>query len=114
MEEQSALVALAALAQETRLDTFRHLIRAGFGGATPGELAEALDVPAPTLSFHLKELKHAGLVHSAREGRTLHYTADFSAMAALLHFLTDDCCQGLRMLEAAGAAQQSDANCPLP
>jgi DNA-binding transcriptional ArsR family regulator len=94
MEMTAALQALDALAQETRLALFRRLVRAGAEGLPAGALAEALGVAAPTLSFHLKELKHAGLVRVEREGRSLRYRPDFAAMNALLGFLTDHCCEG--------------------
>ena len=89
-----ALAALGALGHETRLALFRRLVRAGADGLPAGALAHALGVAAPTLSFHLKELKHAGLVRVEREGRSLRYRPDFAAMAALLGFLTDHCCEG--------------------
>jgi len=93
MEKQDVISALAALAHETRLDVFRALVRAGQEGRVPGVLAEALEVPSATLSFHLKELKGARLVHAERRGRSLIYRADFDAMAALLAYLTENCCQ---------------------
>lgn len=94
MERQRALGALAALAQETRLDAFRLLVQAGPAGLTPGAVGERLGIPAATLSFHLKELRNAGIVRWRREGRSLIYSADFAAMDALLGFLTRHCCQG--------------------
>ena len=94
MEITAATGALAALAQETRLALFRRLVRAGAEGLAAGALADALGVAAPTLSFHLKELKHAGLVRVEREGRSLRYRPDFAAMNALLGFLTENCCEG--------------------
>lgn len=94
MEREQALGALGALAQETRLDAFRLLVQAGPGGLTPGAVAERLGVPAATLSFHLKELRNAGIVRCRRESRSLIYSADFAAMDALLGFLTRHCCQG--------------------
>ena len=95
MEKQDALAALAALAQETRLEVFRLLVRASPGGATPGEISEALGTPAATLSFHLKELRNAGLAGVERDGRLLRYRAELRAMRDLLAFLTANCCQGL-------------------
>lgn len=94
MEREQALDALGALAQETRLDAFRLLVQAGPGGLTPGAVGERLGVPAATLSFHLKELRNAGIVRCRRESRSLIYSADFAAMDALLGFLTRHCCQG--------------------
>lgn len=94
MEENTAIQSLAALAQEARLRTFRALVVAGEGGMTPGALSEQLEVPATSLSFHLKELTHAGLVSQERHGRNLIYRASFDAMNDLLAYLTENCCQG--------------------
>ncbi len=94
MEKQDALAALAALAHETRLDVFRALVQAAPGGLPAGALADRLAVPAATLSFHLKELKSAGVVGCRREGRSLIYSPDFGAMNALVGFLTENCCGG--------------------
>ncbi len=94
MKEQDAIHALAALAHGTRLQAFRSLVVAGPDGMTPTDLAYHLDVPAPTLSFHLKELLHAGLVTQERDGRQLIYRAAFAEMEALMSFLTAHCCQG--------------------
>jgi DNA-binding transcriptional ArsR family regulator len=100
MESQAAVSALAALAQETRLAVFRLLVRAGSAGAAPGALARALELPAPTLSFHLKELRSAGLVTVRREGRTLRYAPDFAAMRRLVAYLSENCCQGVSTHDA--------------
>lgn len=94
MEDKTAVRALAALAQEGRLRIFRALVVAGTSGITPGVMAEALDMAAATLSFHLKELMNAGLVGQERQGRNLIYRAEFSAMNDLLRYLTENCCQG--------------------
>jgi DNA-binding transcriptional ArsR family regulator len=94
MKANSAVAALSALAQENRLAAFRALVQAGRSGLCPGELGETLGVPGPTLSFHLAQLKHAGLVKVTREGRSLHYVANFAAMNALIGFLTENCCAG--------------------
>lgn len=94
MEEKDAVAALAALAQAARLRVFRALVGAGPQGLTPTALAETLVVPASTLSFHLKELMHAGLVSVQREGRNLIYRPEFGQMNALLAYLTAHCCQG--------------------
>jgi DNA-binding transcriptional ArsR family regulator len=94
MKTIDALVALAALAQDTRLSVFRHLVTAGPEGASAGEIADAVGVPAPTLSFHLKELEHARLVTSERRSRSIIYAADYERMRALLAFLMEDCCRG--------------------
>ena len=94
MEEQSVLKALTALSQAHRLRVFRALVVAGQAGLTPGQIAEAQQIPAATLSFHLKELVQAGLLTQERQGRSLIYRADFTRMNALLAFLTENCCQG--------------------
>lgn len=94
MEKQDALAALAALAQESRLDVFRLLVRSGPSGMSVGAIAEALAMPSATLSFHLKELRSAGLVTCQAEGRSRIYCPDFEIMNQLLGFLTESCCQG--------------------
>jgi len=94
MEKQDVITALAALAQETRLDVFRLLVRAGPEGLAAGEVAETLAIPGATLSFHLKELRNAGIVECRRDGRSLIYSPDFSAMSALVAFLSENCCEG--------------------
>lgn len=94
MNEKDAVAALAALAQEARLRVFRALVGAGPEGMTPGALSAMLDIPASTLSFHLKELAHAGLVGAERDGRNLIYRPSLDRMDGLLAYLTDHCCQG--------------------
>jgi DNA-binding transcriptional ArsR family regulator len=94
MEEKAAIVSLAALAQGMRLRIFRVLIGAATQGMTPGELSVTLDVPGSTLSFHLKELMHAGLVTQERDGRNLIYRPSIEQMNDLLAYLTAHCCQG--------------------
>lgn len=94
MEIKQALSCLAALAHETRLAVFRLLVREGPGGMPAGEIARRLGVPAPTLSFHLKELERAGLVGATRQQRQILYATDFAGTRALLDFLMRDCCQG--------------------
>jgi len=94
MEEKAAVASLAALAQEMRLRIFRALVGAGPGGLTPGALAAMLGVAASTLSFHLKELTHSGLVTQERDGRNLIYRPSIRQMNELLAYLTDHCCQG--------------------
>ena len=89
-----AIMALGALAQGSRLDIFRLLVQIGSEGLQPSQISERLGVPANTLSFHLKELRHAGLVTFRREGRALFYVAEYAAMNALLAYLTENCCQG--------------------
>jgi ArsR family transcriptional regulator, arsenate/arsenite/antimonite-responsive transcriptional repressor len=95
MDPKSAVTALAALAQETRLAVFRLLVEAGPAGVPVGTIGETLSVPGSTLSFHLKELGHAGLVVARQQGRSIIYTADFERMAALMSFLTQNCCRGM-------------------
>jgi ArsR family transcriptional regulator len=92
MESKAVILALGALAQETRLGIFRMLVRRGPEGFTPGEIAERLSIPAPTLSFHLKELQTAQLTTQRREGRNIYYSASIEHMTAVLSFLTDNCC----------------------
>ncbi|KNZ32706.1 MAG: ArsR family transcriptional regulator [Methylibium sp. NZG] len=111
MEESEAVQSLAALAQPARLQVFRALVVAGPQGMTPGRLADALGVPASTLSFHLKELLHAALVSQQRDGRNLIYRASFERMNGLLAYLTDHCCQGQACLPAATTAAASCATC---
>ncbi len=94
METANAVVALDALAQESRLDIFRLLVRAGPAGLPAGEIAERLALPASNLSFHLNQLVHAGLARRNRVGRSVIYAPDFEAMTALLGFLTEECCGG--------------------
>jgi ArsR family transcriptional regulator len=94
MKIKTVVSALSALAQETRLAVFRFLITAGPEGMTPSKIAERLDLPAATLSFHLKELNHAGLIVSRQESRFIFYSADFKAMNKLIAFLTENCCAG--------------------
>lgn len=100
MTETDVVRALGALAQETRLKLFRLLVIAGPAGLTPGHMADTLGVSATVLSFHLKELSHAGLVHSERDGRHIIYRAAIPAMNGLLAFLTAECCQGQPCLDA--------------
>lgn len=103
MKSNEAIQALGALASEARLAAFRLLVKRGPKGYTPSELAERLNVPAPTLSFHLKELTHAGLVVSRREGRNLYYSPSIERMNDLVAFLTENCC--------SLADEQCDADC---
>jgi len=94
MESTAAVMALEALAQGSRLAIFRELVQAGPPGLTPTHLSDALSLPAPTLSFHLAQLRHAGLVTVTRNGRSLSYAAAFEAMQDLIAYLTDNCCAG--------------------
>jgi DNA-binding transcriptional ArsR family regulator len=95
MEIKAAVTALAALAQETRLSIFRLLVEAGPEGVAAGRIAETLEIPGATLSFHLKELARARLISSRQEKQFIYYATDFEAMAELMTFLTKNCCQGM-------------------
>ncbi len=94
MDPQHVIRALGALAQEHRLAAFRLLVQAGPQGLAAGSLAETLGVAPSSLSFHLAQLSHAGLVSQRREGRSILYSADFPAMTGLLAYLTENCCAG--------------------
>jgi DNA-binding transcriptional ArsR family regulator len=94
MDTSNAIVALGALAQDTRLDAFRLLVRAGATGLAAGAIAEALAARQNTLSSHLNILVNSGLVSRAREGRSIRYRADYERIRALLAFLLEDCCRG--------------------
>ncbi len=94
MEKPDAIAALAALAQESRLDVFRLLVQAGAAGLPAGRIAERLGMPPNSLSFHLNQLRHAGLVTFRRESRSLIYVAAYDAMNDLLTYLTENCCLG--------------------
>lgn len=96
-----AVTALAALAQDNRLDVFRLLVQAGPKGLTAGAVATALDLAPNTLTFHFDRLRMAGLVASHREGRSVIYAAQFDTMNALLGFLTENCCGGASCPPAA-------------
>jgi ArsR family transcriptional regulator, arsenate/arsenite/antimonite-responsive transcriptional repressor len=92
MEKPDAVTALAALAQENRLDVYRLLVQAGSSGMAAGEVAAKLDIAPNTLSFHFDRLRHAGLVSVARQGRSLVYVARYETMNRLLGYLTENCC----------------------
>jgi DNA-binding transcriptional ArsR family regulator len=94
MEAQDVVKSLAALAQPVRLQVFRALVVAGPSGLTPGALVDAIAVPGTSLSFHLKELLHSGLVTQERNGRNLIYRAAFGEVNALIGYLTENCCEG--------------------
>jgi len=104
MEENEVVRSLAALAHPARLQVFRALVVVGSQGLTPGTMAEALGLPAATLSFHLKELVHAELVTQERAGRNLVYRAAYDRMNSVLGYLTAHCCQGAGCLEPASTA----------
>jgi DNA-binding transcriptional ArsR family regulator len=94
MDKKSALAALAALGQDTRLEVFRLLVRSGSDGLPAGEIAQRLTTVQNTMSTHLKVLDHAGLVRAERHGRTIRYVADMTGFRDLLAFLMEDCCNG--------------------
>ncbi|HSI96273.1 MAG TPA: metalloregulator ArsR/SmtB family transcription factor [Methylophilaceae bacterium] len=94
MDNVIAVKIFASLAQESRLGLFRLLVQAGPEGLSAGSIAERLGMPSSTLSFHLKELSHAGVVQSRQAGRFIYYSADFATMNALIGFLTENCCGG--------------------
>lgn len=95
MNTLSALTALAALAQESRLAVFRLLVQTGPAGLAASKIAEHLDIAPSSLSFHLKELSHAGLLASKQDGRFVIYSANVEAMNGLVGFLTENCCGGV-------------------
>lgn len=105
MEDTDVIKALSALAQPHRLKAFRALVVAGPEGLNAGAIAAELDVPAPTLSFHLKELVHAGLITQERNGRNLIYRADYACMNSVLAYLTDNCCRGEACLDEVASCR---------
>lgn len=107
MEKSSAIAALAALAQDNRLDVFRLLVQAGPSGIPAGQVATALGVPPNTLSFHFDRLRNAGLVTVRREGRSMIYAAQYDAMNALVGYLTENCCRGVPADAAAGCGPKA-------
>ena len=94
MESLAAVTALSALAQEHRLEIFWLLVREGVHGIPAGHIGEKLDIPLSTLSFHLSQLKNAGLINCRRESRALFYSASYLSMNELMAYLTENCCQG--------------------
>jgi DNA-binding transcriptional ArsR family regulator len=94
MEKKSIVNALAALAQESRLDIFRTLVQAGPEGLAAGKISEITGIPPSTMSFHLKEMSYANMVYSRQESRFVIYSANFETMNSLLSFLTENCCGG--------------------
>lgn len=111
MEQSQALAAFGALAQETRLRIVRLLVQAGGDGMAAGAIAEAAEVSASNVSFHLKELEHAGLLNQRRESRSIIYAADYAALRGLIGFLMKDCCRGRPEICAPLLA---DAECCMP
>ena len=102
-KRSTVVAALGALAQETRLDIFRLLVQRGPEGIAAGEIGERLKQPSPTLSFHLDQLRFAGLVTSRHVSRSIIYSANYDAMNELIAYLTENCCGGRAELCAPGA-----------
>lgn len=94
METKNVITSLAALAHDSRLAVFRLLVQAGPEGLAASKISEALEIPPSSLSFHLKELSHAGLLTGTQDGRYIHYAANYDAMNGLIAFLTENCCGG--------------------
>ena len=94
MQTKTAITSLAALAHDSRLAVFRLLVQAGPEGMAASKISEALEIPPSSLSFHLKELSHAGLLTGTQDGRYIHYAANYDAMNGLITFLTENCCGG--------------------
>jgi len=109
MEKTATVAALAALAQENRLDVFRLLVQAGPNGLAAGAVAEKLSLAPNTLSFHFDRLRNAGLVTCTREGRSLIYAARYETMNGLLAYLTENCCSGVAECTPAACAPKSTA-----
>jgi len=107
METEDVVQTLGALAQETRLDVLRLLVQTGPQGLAAGEIARRLDVPSPTLSFHLRAMLHAGLVRSKRCGRSLVYAANFEALQRVVSFLTEKCCSSPPPPSSPGEARRT-------
>jgi ArsR family transcriptional regulator len=105
MEKTAAIAALAALAQDNRLDTYRLLVQAGRDGMPAGQVAAALGLPPNTLSFHFDRLRQAGLVSVRREGRSMIYAANYDAMRALIGYLTEHCCAGTTQLQSGATVK---------
>jgi len=98
MEISTAATTFSAMAQESRLGALKLLVQAGPRGLPAGSLASALETPAPTMSFHLKELERAGLIRSRKEGRSVIYAADYGGVRRIITYLLADCCQGDKRL----------------
>ena len=109
MEKTVAVAALAALAQDNRLDVFRLLVQAGPEGMPAGAVAAALDLAPNTLTFHFDRLRTAGLVTVRRDGRSMIYAAQFETMNGLLGFLTENCCGGIQCAPLAESAPVAEA-----
>ena len=114
METKNAVHALAALAQASRLEVFRILVQAGPSGLPAGQIAERTGIAPSSLSFHLKELSHAGLADVRQEGRFVIYSARYETMNALLGYLTDNCCGGNPCTPASQCAPKPASKKPAP
>ena len=112
MEKIDAVTALAALAQDNRLDAYRLLVEAGPAGMAAGEVATALDLPPNTLTFHFDRLRVAGLVTVRRDGRSMIYAPRYDTMNALLSYLTKNCCSGRAEKCAAPACKPAKKSAP--
>lgn len=118
MDTQEAIIIFDALSQETRLKTFRLLVKAGPSGMAAGALSDILDVPHNTLSFHLNHLSNAGIITSERQGRSIIYAANFEAIQGIIGFMVEDCCSAdiahMRKDNASGNAIIELASCCPP
>ena len=112
LDAETVVGALGALAQEHRLAVYRLLVQAGPEGMPAGALAEAVGVPASSMSFHLAQLSHAGLVTQRRQSRSIIYSADYAAMDALMAYLTENCCGGLPCLPETAPGPGADRTSP--
>jgi ArsR family transcriptional regulator len=112
METPAAISALAALAQDSRLAVFRLLVQAGPQGIAASKIADRLGLPSSSLSFHLKELTHAGLIVPRQDGRFVIYSANFTTMNALVGFLTENCCGGNPCTPVCIPAHQTATTAP--
>lgn len=110
MDIKSAVSQLASIAQEARLEIFRLLVQAGENGLPAGSIGEKLNIPGSTLSFHLKELSHAGLINSRSESRFIYYSANYEAMNGLLAYLTENCCAGSKDCSAESNCKPDQRN----
>ena len=110
MDKYRVLIALSALAQETRLDIFRYLVEVGPSGVPAGQIGERLNVPWATHSFHLKTLQHAGVLERKRQSRSIIYSANFATMNGVVAYLTENCCGGQPEACALPTWEQSDTN----
>jgi ArsR family transcriptional regulator, arsenate/arsenite/antimonite-responsive transcriptional repressor len=106
MDSNTTIRALAALAQEHRLAAFRLLVQAGEAGLSAGAISEAVGAPASSMSFHLAQLSHAGLIRQKRQSRSLIYSADYTTMGDLMAYLTENCCSGQGCVPAPGCEPQ--------